>query len=535
MQRKNDFKLSKRIMATCFFLMILAALLIYNQTQYANVYIGYQELSPTFIPTTPDQRQQLQKALSERLETDNSSETPDSNNQFTVELHRPLFGKTVYQIVSIDASGVIICHDDVYHHAKDVNYFYTEPYFDAIYNDLQMPSASFEYFSETESVDLQATSANWQLLKFDGNWYPAEEKTTTQTQSIAVNNPDDLLSVTFDKKPDEVVLSYETASTSALVISSLHETASGYTLPISETDGTYHYHLTATWHDEASSFEGTAKYAFEIHCDRPAVFNIKQRSIEQGEPLIITTQYASEAELPTIEQTLSASSHIKFYQNASNFICYIPTNYDTKPGDYDILLNNTLYQVTVTARDFNVQHLMIDETVAQSTRNDAAYEEFDALFDPVRTVSSAQTLTSGNYILPVSGRLSTEFGETRDVNGSMTTYRHSGLDIAAPSGTPVAATNSGNIVFSGFLTLTGNTIVIDHGAGIFSTYFHLSERLCQQGESVEKGSIIGSVGSTGFSTGPHLHFILSFYDTNLEPGWLLFDDAVTYGNYKDLW
>ncbi|MBS7527482.1 M23 family metallopeptidase [Fusibacter paucivorans] len=536
MQKKHIFRNNKRLIGLGFALLIFMALFIYNHMQYTNVYIGYQDQIPSFIPTTPNQRQLLQSALNEPLEANHDVSRPSASEAvFTVELHHPFWGKAIYQVVSIDPSGVVILHDKSYYRAQNADFFYTQPYFDAVYNDQLMPSAAINHFTKAESLTLPASSASWQILKFDGNWYPVEVKTANQSQIISINRPDDQLFVTFDKIPDEVVLSYETAGTSALVIRNLHETDSGYMLPFSETDGVYHYHLTATWHDDTANFEGTVKYAFEIHYDRPTVFDFNHTTIEQGEPLIITTQYAEETELPTIEQSISDSTQVKFYQSASNYICYIPTNYDTSPGDYDILLDGKHYPVTVTARNFNIQHLIIDETVAQSTRNDAAYEEFDALFDPVRTRSSPKTLTSGDYILPATGRLSTEFGETRDVNGAMTTYRHSGLDIAAPNGTPVAATNSGNIVFSDFLTLTGNTIVIDHGAGIFSTYFHLSERLCQKGEFVEKGSIIGNVGSTGFSTGPHLHFILSFYDVNFEPGWLLFDDAVTYDNYKKLW
>ena len=116
--------------------------------------------------------------------------------------------------------------------------------------------------------------------------------------------------------------------------------------------------------------------------------------------------------------------------------------------------------------------------------------------------SSDEDLTDGDYILPTTGRLSTEYGETRYVNGSPTSYRHSGLDIATPRGTPVYATNSGKVLLATPLILTGNTILIDHGQGIFSTYFHLNKLTVKEGEMVKNGDLIGEVGTTGFSTGP---------------------------------
>ena len=105
----------------------------------------------------------------------------------------------------------------------------------------------------------------------------------------------------------------------------------------------------------------------------------------------------------------------------------------------------------------------------------------------------------------------------RYVNDSITSYRHSGLDIAIDRGTPIMATNSGVVNLAQQLILTGNTIVIDHGLGIFSTYFHMDSLNVENGQMVTKGDIIGTVGSTGFSTGPHLHWTMSYYRTNLDP------------------
>lgn len=95
------------------------------------------------------------------------------------------------------------------------------------------------------------------------------------------------------------------------------------------------------------------------------------------------------------------------------------------------------------------------------------------------------------------------------------------MDIAAPRGTPIKATNTGKVELAMNLILTGNTIVIDHGLGVFSVYFHCDTLDVKEGQMVERGEEIATVGSTGFSTGPHLHWTMSIFDQNIEPEWII--------------
>jgi murein DD-endopeptidase MepM/ murein hydrolase activator NlpD len=120
--------------------------------------------------------------------------------------------------------------------------------------------------------------------------------------------------------------------------------------------------------------------------------------------------------------------------------------------------------------------------------------------------SSPAPLWSGSWIVPASGRPSSPYGRKRWINGKWW-GQHNGSDIKASSGTPVYATNSGRVVLSEHLpTLRGNCVVIDHGCNIFSLYLHFSRRDVKVGQMVARGQRIGAVGSTGFSTGPHLHW-----------------------------
>lgn len=116
------------------------------------------------------------------------------------------------------------------------------------------------------------------------------------------------------------------------------------------------------------------------------------------------------------------------------------------------------------------------------------------------------------FIWPMSGRISSLFGAWRRYIG-----RHLGLDIAAPSGTPIVASRSGEVIMTGWRAYYGLTVLIYHGDGFATRYAHFSKILVKEGQFVEQGTIIGLCGSTGYSTGPHLHFEILVNGVQVDP------------------
>jgi murein DD-endopeptidase MepM/ murein hydrolase activator NlpD len=110
------------------------------------------------------------------------------------------------------------------------------------------------------------------------------------------------------------------------------------------------------------------------------------------------------------------------------------------------------------------------------------------------------------FLLPVEGRGSSGFARARRYAPGGPVSFHEGEDIAAPTGTPIRATNAGVVVVAGPYPIKGGMTVIDHGAGVSSRYYHQSRIDVRVGDVVARGQVIGAVGSTGLSTGPHLHW-----------------------------
>jgi murein DD-endopeptidase MepM/ murein hydrolase activator NlpD len=119
-------------------------------------------------------------------------------------------------------------------------------------------------------------------------------------------------------------------------------------------------------------------------------------------------------------------------------------------------------------------------------------------------------------VLPVAGVRGDPFGMQRSFNGGPFS-NHTGVDIIAGEGAPVVAANAGRVAYVGELHLRGNTIVIDHGAGVFTGYHHLSQIKVVAGQSVSQGEAIGAVGATGLVTGAHLHWELIVRGVRVDP------------------
>jgi hypothetical protein len=177
---------------------------------------------------------------------------------------------------------------------------------------------------------------------------------------------------------------------------------------------------------------------------------------------------------------------------------------------------------TVQGKDYAVQHItlknrrMVDPTAADLQRIAREKTRLEAVF--ARWSDAAP----GDLTMqqPVSGDFSSPFGLRRFFN-DQPRKPHSGLDIAAPQGTPVHAPMAARVIDTGNYFFNGNTVFLDHGQGLITMYCHLERIAVTPGEQVARGTVIGTVGMTGRVTGPHLHWSVSLNRIMVDPMLLL--------------
>ena len=152
-------------------------------------------------------------------------------------------------------------------------------------------------------------------------------------------------------------------------------------------------------------------------------------------------------------------------------------------------------------------------------------EDMDRILKEKKRKQKARTMYDQesvdlNFLQPTPGIMTGSFGRRRVFNGQAR-RPHSGMDIAAPEGTPVLAPSAGVVIESGDFFFSGNLVYIHHGQGLISLFAHLSKINVNIGDKVDKGQVIGEVGATGRVTGPHLHWSLGLNRTWIDPSLFL--------------
>lgn len=212
------------------------------------------------------------------------------------------------------------------------------------------------------------------------------------------------------------------------------------------------------------------------------------------------------------------------FARGNDFIGIVGIAPEQKPGLYDLSLTffgadggreEVRRKVVVMKTKFPSTWFTLKPARNKLRARDLVNEEW-ARIEQKLLIESSRQEWQGRFSFPVSGPISMLFGTIEHINRKISGY-HRGLDLAVPMGTKVAAANSGKVVFAEKLKAFGGTIVIDHGQGVHTLYFHLSKFLAKVGQQVEKGEIIALSGNSGISSGPHLHWGMSVHDLRIDP------------------
>lgn len=161
--------------------------------------------------------------------------------------------------------------------------------------------------------------------------------------------------------------------------------------------------------------------------------------------------------------------------------------------------------VTISEGGFVFEDITLPPSSIDLLQDQAAIDAERATLAQVYEQFTPDRLWSGPWIVPAQGNISDPFGTQRSINGGP--YGgHSGVDIANETGTPIHASAGGIVALAQEMYLYGNVVIIDHGAGIFSSYNHMDSIAITAGQQVAQGDYLGGMGETGFVSGPHVHW-----------------------------
>ncbi|OHE01149.1 MAG: peptidase M23 [Sulfurimonas sp. RIFOXYD12_FULL_33_39] len=228
------------------------------------------------------------------------------------------------------------------------------------------------------------------------------------------------------------------------------------------------------------------------------------------------------------EKIVSENKTYKIFKNPiddKKYYALLPISYYEKPSKKEVGIfykeaatqKSKSFFVHVEDGKYEKETLKVDGskvTLNEKDKKRASIEYEEAM--KIYNMSTPKSYITSSFIVPLKSKITSDFGKARVYNGSLKGY-HSGTDFRADIGTPLLACNDGKIVLAKDRFYSGGSVLIDHGHGVYSCYFHMSKFNVKNGSIVKKGEVIGLSGKSGRVTGPHLHFSFRVGGEQVDP------------------
>lgn len=255
----------------------------------------------------------------------------------------------------------------------------------------------------------------------------------------------------------------------------------------------------------------------------PVTIDTAYRSLTPGELVVVTIKVEG---APSVVRVNAFRRVIPAFETDEGWWrALVGIDLDQRPGRYlvdvEADVGSTVlrqsHALVVAPRKFPTRTLRVNPAFVNPAPAELTRIRQDQQFLAEVYARPAPTrLWSASFVRPVPGDANSSFG-TRSVFNGEPRSPHGGTDFLSPSGTPIKSPNAGRVVCARDLYFTGNTVIIDHGLGMFSMLAHLSRLDVKEGETVRESQIVGLVGATGRVTGPHLHWALSVNGARVDP------------------
>jgi len=245
----------------------------------------------------------------------------------------------------------------------------------------------------------------------------------------------------------------------------------------------------------------------------------RSRAMQPGELVVLSIALPQRADR-VIVRAFDRDA-VTFADGDRQWRALVGIDLDVKPGTYHVTVDagglHASYDLAVTPHKFPTRRLTVDQAFVTPPPSEEARIARDAkLLADTWKAPAPQRLWNDRFIRPVPGAANSAFGSRSVFNGKPLSP-HGGADFMSPGGTPIHAPNAGRIAVARSLYYSGNTVVIDHGLGLFSTLAHMSEMDVHEGDRVVADQILGKVGATGRVTGAHLHWAVRAGGARIDP------------------
>lgn len=322
---------------------------------------------------------------------------------------------------------------------------------------------------------------------------------------------------------------------------------------MSASDTYYDMVITATWNEkDGVDYYGTlvynAKLFYDVSPTYTAVFN---GSIIRGDFGIIKIQNFNDGDKLFVSSDFTLPSELQVFRSPMGYsFAFVPVEYWTpgEVGTYNVTLSiadGASQTIKIKVKDVQTikpaiasQQMLIGDIDLASCFTEEAFKQFDDIVIAKTAATDRNMLWEGKFVYPCAenkknrGNGMADYGTERTINAAgihNRTYYHNGVDIKMNEGESVLASNNGKVVFAGELTLTGKTVIIDHGCSVLTYYGHLGSINVNEGDVVSKSGVIGTAGNTGFAVSANgasgeravqVHFAVSLEGKFVTPYYL---------------
>ncbi len=256
---------------------------------------------------------------------------------------------------------------------------------------------------------------------------------------------------------------------------------------------------------------------------------VSNGAVANAQTLLVTLK--ADADEPEIERIYAAfeGKRYPFYRNpfqkGRSFYALVPVSYYTKPKESRLVVvrveeGKKLYKsflIEIYQGAYRTEKLRVAPSRAKiSAKNRARIKREQKEAMRIYRTNTPKLYLNAPFRYPLHSKITSVFGNRRIFNGVLKSY-HSGTDFRAPTGTPIYAAGDGKVVLVKNRFFAGNSVIIDHGQGIYTGYYHLSRFHVRKGEFIRRGDLLGWAGATGRVTGSHLHFSLRVNGVQVDP------------------